>query len=79
MNGPQGWDTEAVAFAAALQAAQSRAILGNTCDGRQIVGYCPRCGKPILLRTPTAWKDGQPIDGIDTDPYHTCECWSRKP
>ena len=54
---------------------QAKAILGYTDDARQIVGFCPRCGKPILLGTPRTWKEGVPTDGIGTDPYHTCKCW----
>jgi len=54
---------------------EARAIGLVLVDGRQIVGFCPRCGKPILLGTSMTWKDGIPTDGIATDPYHTCGCW----
>jgi hypothetical protein len=42
-------------------------------DGRQIVGFCLRCGKPILVGAPVK-PDEAPIS---TDPYHTCSCWGN--
>lgn len=47
-------------------------------DGREIVGYCPRCGSPILVGALVKGNDGNSQATIDSDPYHTCDCWKAK-
>lgn len=61
-----------------LSDAQARGIGTLTLDMRQIVGYCLRCGKPILIGTPWTWTQGVPTEGVLTDPYHTCDCWKAR-